>query len=62
VRSALAAVKGVSHATVSFERREADVEYDAAQCNVADLLSAVSRIKDPTMPTTFSATVKKEGS
>jgi copper chaperone CopZ len=60
VRSALAAVKGVSQATVSFERREADVKYDATQCNVADLLSAVGRIKDPTMPATFSATVKKE--
>lgn len=59
VRSALAAVKGVSQATVSFERHEADVEYDPAQCNVADLLAAVGRIKDPTMPTTFSATVKR---
>jgi copper chaperone CopZ len=60
VRSALAAVKGVSQATVSFERREADVEYDATQCNVADLVAAVARIKDATMPTTFSAIVKKE--
>jgi copper chaperone CopZ len=60
VRSALAAVKGVSQATVSFERLEADVEYDATRCNVADLLSAVGRIKDPAMPATFSATVKQE--
>ena len=61
MRSALAAVKGVTRLTVSFERHEAHVEYDAARCGVADLLAAVGRIKDPTMPTTFSAMVKKEG-
>jgi copper chaperone CopZ len=59
VRSALAAVKGVSQATVSFERHEADVEYDSGQCSLADLVAAVARIKDPTMPTTFSAMVKR---
>lgn len=62
MRSALVAVKGVSQATVSFERHEADVEYDATQCSVADLVAAVARIKDRAMPTTFSAMVKKEGS
>ena len=62
MRSALAAVKGVSQASVSFERHEANVEYDPSQCSVADLVAAVGRIKDSTMPTTFSASVKKEGS
>jgi copper chaperone CopZ len=62
VRSALAAVKGVAQATVSFQRHEADVEYDATQCSVADLVAAVARIKDPMMPTTFAAMVKKDGS
>ena len=59
MRSALAAVNGVSQATVSFERREAEVKYDTTQCSVADLVAAVARIKDPTMPTTFGAVVKK---
>jgi len=59
VRSALAAVRGVSLATVSFERHEASVDYDPTQCRVDDLLAAVAAIKDPTMPTTFSAAVKK---
>ena len=59
MRSALAAINGVSQATVSFERREADVKYDATLCSIADLVAAVARIKDPTMPTTFSAMVKK---
>lgn len=61
MRSALAAVKGVSRATVTFEGREAQVEYDPTQCSVGDLLAAVARVKDPAMPMTFSATVKKQG-
>jgi hypothetical protein len=52
-------VKGVSRATVLFEGHEAHVVYDPTQCNVADLVTAVARVKDPAMPTAFSATVKK---
>jgi copper chaperone CopZ len=56
----LASVTGVSRATVSFEGREAHVEYDPRQCSVNDLVAAVAGVRDPAMPMTFSATVKKE--
>lgn len=58
MRSALLAVKGVSHATVTFEGHEAQVDFDPTQCGVDDLLAAVARVKDPLMPMTFSAKVK----
>ena len=59
MRSALLAVKGVQRADVVFEAREARVEYDPTQCTVDDLISAVAKAKDPTMPVTFGATVKQ---
>lgn len=59
MRSALAAVRGVSRARVIFEGHEAHVDYDPMQCSVDDLLAAVAKVKDPAMPMTFSATVKK---
>jgi hypothetical protein len=59
VRSALASVKGVSRATVTLVGHEAQVEYDAVQCSVSDLLAAVASIKDPAMPVSFSAAVKR---
>ena len=59
MRSALAGVNGVIRAEVSFERREAVVDYDATQCSVADLIAAVAAVKDPAMPVTFRAEVKK---
>ena len=59
MRSALASVKGVSRATVTLVGHEAQVEYDAAQCSVSDLLAAVASIKDPAMPVSFSAAVKR---
>ena len=52
-------VDGVTHAEVSFERREAQVEYDPRRCAVEDLIAAVAKGKDPSMPTTFRATVKQ---
>ena len=58
MRSALAAVKGVSRATVTLEGHEARVDYDAAQCRVSDLIAAVARASDPAQAMTFSATVK----
>lgn len=61
VRSALASVKGVSRATVVLEGHQAQVDYDPKQCTVSDLIAAVARAKDPTMPmATFTAAVKKE--
>ena len=59
MRSALAAVKGVSRATVAFEGREARVEYDPAQCSVPELVAAVGRASDPALAMAFGATVKK---
>jgi hypothetical protein len=59
VRSALAAMKGVSRATVTFEGHEAQIEYDPAQCSVVALVAAVANVKIPDMPMTFSATVKR---
>ena len=59
MRSALAAVKGVSRAIVRFAGHEAEVDYDPTQCGVDDLIRAVAQAKDPAMPVTFSATVKK---
>ena len=59
MRAALAAVPGVSRADVSFERREADVDYDPSRCRVEMLLAAVANARDPNMPVTFTATVKK---
>jgi copper chaperone CopZ len=59
VRSALAAVEGVSQTTVSFEGHEARVAYDPSQCSVADLLAAVERASDPASAMTFRATLKK---
>jgi hypothetical protein len=44
---------------VSWERHEAQVDYDAARCSVADLIAAVSRAADPAMPVPFAATLKK---
>ena len=58
MRSALLSVSGVKQATVVLERREAYVEYDSARCSPDDLLHAVAKAKDPTMPMQFSATVK----
>jgi len=60
VRSALLSVKGVKHAQVTFESRNAQVEYDPRQCSPDDLVAAVAKAKDPTMPMMqFGATVKK---
>jgi copper chaperone CopZ len=59
VRSALAAVNGVVRADVFFEGHEAVIEYDASRCTVDDLIAAVGGVKDPTMPVTFRAEVKK---
>lgn len=59
MRSALLSVRGVKQANVVFERREAHVEYDPTQCSPDDLIHAVAKAKDPTMPTQFGATVKK---
>lgn len=59
MRSALLQVKGVKHAVVAFEGREARVDYDPAQCSPEDLISAVAKASDPAMPTPFGAVVKK---
>jgi hypothetical protein len=59
VRSALASVKGVSRATVTLIGREAQVEYDHTQCGVSDLIAAVASIRDPALPISFSAAVKR---
>jgi hypothetical protein len=60
VRSALLSVKGVARASVLFEGHEAHVEYDPGQCRIEDLIAAVARAKDPTMPNAqFNASVKK---
>ena len=59
MRSALLSVKGVVRADVLFEGHEAHVEYDPTQCDVSSLIAAVANVKDPTMPMTFGATVKK---
>ena len=59
MRSALLAVDGVVRAQVSFEGREASVDYDPARCTVADLIAAVAAAKDPLMPVTFQAVVKQ---
>ena len=58
MRSALLSVQGVKQATVVLDRREAFVEYDSARCSPEDLIDAVAKAKDPTMPLQFSATVK----
>jgi copper chaperone CopZ len=60
VRSALLAVKGVTQVRVTLEGHEAFVAYDPLQCKIDTLIAAVANIKDPAMPTTFSATVKKQ--
>jgi hypothetical protein len=44
---------------VVFERREAYVDYDPAQCTIETLLAAVAAARDPNMPAVFSAAVKK---
>jgi copper chaperone CopZ len=59
VRSALLSVKGVARAQVTLENHEAYVEYDPTQCTVSTLIAAVANLKDPAMPVTFGATVKK---
>ena len=59
MRSALAAVKGVSDANVTFEGHEARVQYDPALCSVAELVAAVARASDPALPMPFGATLKK---
>ena len=61
MRSALLSVKGVARAVVTWEGHEAVVEYDPAQCSVDALIAAVANVKDPAMPMTFGATVKKPG-
>ena len=59
MRSALAAVKGVSQTTVTLEGHEARVQYDPTQSSVADLLTAVERASDPALAMAFKATVKR---
>jgi len=59
VRSALAAVKGVSHATVALEGHEARVEYDPTESGIPDLVAAVERASDPARAMAFKATVKR---
>lgn len=59
VRSALLGVKGVVRAQVTLEGHEALVEYDPAQCTVDTLIAAIAQARDPAMPMTFGATVKK---
>jgi copper chaperone CopZ len=54
-------VKGVSRADVQLEGHEAQVEYDPRVCKVDDLIAAVARAKDPTMPMAhFNASVKRD--
>jgi hypothetical protein len=59
VRSALAAVKGVTHAFVTLEGHEARVEYDPTESSIPDLLAAVERASDPALAMAFKATVKR---
>ena len=59
MRSALAAVKGVSHATVTLEGHEARVEYDQTASSILDLVAAVERASDPARAMAFKATVKR---
>ena len=46
MRSALAAVQGVSHATVALEGHEARVLYDPTKSSIADLVAAVERASE----------------
>jgi copper chaperone CopZ len=59
VRSALASVKGVTRADVSFEAHEARVDYDPRQCSIQALIAAVAAVKDPNMPAGFRAALRK---
>ena len=59
MRSALAAVNGVSRVTVTFEGHEGRVEYDPSQSSVPDLVAAVERASDPALALAFRAAVKK---
>ena len=59
MRSALAAVKGVTHAFVTLEGHEARVLYDPAKSSIADLVAAVERASDPAAAMAFKATVKR---
>ena len=43
MRSALLAVKGVTRATVAFEKQEAVVTYDPHEATVDDLIAAVNQ-------------------
>jgi len=58
VQSALQDVKGVKKATVSMEKREAVVNYDADVTNVDALVKAVKEADGPHAP--YDAKVKKK--
>ena len=58
MQSALQDVKGVKKATVSMEKREAVVNYDADVTNVDALVKAVKEADGPHAP--YDAKVKKK--
>jgi len=49
IKAALAKVPGVSKVKVSYEKREAVIEYDDAQASVADLKKATEDVGYPAM-------------
>jgi len=57
VQAALQQVKGVKDAKVSFDDKEALVQYDPGVCKVDDLLKAVREAKGMSK---FDASVKKK--
>jgi len=57
VQAALQQVKGVKDAKVSFDDKEAVVQYDPGACKVDDLLKAVREAKGMSK---FDASVKKK--
>jgi mercuric ion binding protein len=52
VKTALAKVRGVSHAEVSFDKRQATVTFDDAQTNVEALTQATKNAGYPSVVTT----------
>ena len=60
MRSALLSVKGVARARVSLETQEAVVDYDPAQCTVAQMIAAVGKAEGSDTPGQYKATVKKK--
>jgi copper chaperone CopZ len=56
VQSALESVKCVKQAQVSYEKKEAVVKFDSAQCKVDDLIKAVREARGTS---SFKAKLKK---